>query len=95
MSEFKGLYPLWLEKLCRDVALSTAIGGTAGLRAVMGDESLPLRGRVDAALDEVLEEVERPPALEVGEIPALQNGAPMLKRPRGRPRKHQAPETEQ
>lgn len=87
------LYSLFLEKVSRDIAVSAAVGVTAGLRAAVADgvEGQTLESRVEMELDAVLDELRRTPSIMAGAPSAIEDAAP---KKRGRPRKNPLPEIE-
>lgn len=96
----KSLYALFLEKLSRDVAISTAVGVTAGMRAAVCDskDNQTIESRVERELDVVFGEILNPSAIITASPSAIGNGAvhdtALPKRGPGRPRKSPLPEVE-
>lgn len=90
----KSLYALILEKLSRDIAMSTAVGITAGMRAAIGQaqDGESMESRVERELDLVFADVLNPPAIVAAPSAAIGNGAinntHLPKRGPGRPRKN-------
>lgn len=79
----KSLYALMLEKFARDIAVSTAVGMTAGIRAALSvDESSPIESRVATELEAVIGELSQRPHAVIDATPQL----PPRRGP-GRPRK--------
>ncbi len=96
----KSLYALILEKLSRDIAISTAAGVTAGMRAAIDDSKngQSIESRVEMELDAVFGEILNPPAIVAASPPAISNGGiqntALPKRGPGRPRKSPLPEAQ-
>lgn len=90
----KSLYALILEKLSRDIAMSTAVGMTAGMRAAVGQaqDGETMESRVERELDAVFADVVNPPAIVAASSAVIGNGSgnntALPKRGPGRPRKN-------
>jgi len=94
----KSLYALLLEKISRDIAISTAVGVTAGMRAAIGDSKngQSIESRVEQELEVVFGEIVNSPTIAATPVPSIEsdtgsNGV-LPKRGPGRPRKSQFPE---
>jgi hypothetical protein len=96
----KSLYALILEKLSRDIAISTAAGVTAGMRAAIGDSKSgqTIESRVEIELDAVFGEILNPPAIIAASPTSIGDGGvqntALPKRGPGRPRKSPLPEVQ-
>lgn len=94
----KSLYALILEKISRDIAISTAVGVTAGMRAAVGDakDGQSIESRVEQELEAVFGETVNPPPIATTTVPSIGSDASSTavvpKRGPGRPRKSPFPE---
>lgn len=94
----KSLYALLMEKISRDIAISTAVGVTAGMRAAIGDtqHGQSIESRVEQELDAVFREIMNSPSIAAPTVQSLVADAasPSVapKRGPGRPRKAPFPE---
>lgn len=94
----KSLYALLMEKISRDIAISTAVGVTAGMRAAIGDvkNGQSIESRVEQELETVFADVLNPPTIAATTVPSIgsDTGSTSVppKRGPGRPRKTPASE---
>lgn len=94
----KSLYALLLEKISRDIAISTAVGVTAGMRAAINDSrnGQSIESRVEQELDAVFAEFLNPSTIGATTVPSIDTGTGATvvpKRGPGRPRKSSVPES--